>query len=418
MTKRASHGNINRRGVLKGAGALALGGVSAAVAGPGFAATPDDRRLVVILLRGGFDGLSLLVPHGDPNYADLRGNLAFSPPSARGAGVIPLRDGIGLNPAAATLLPYWLDGSLSFAPAAATPYRGSNHFEAAAVLENGASTPNGLDSGWLARASSALGGGKEGAPLAVSLEGPVPLILRGGEGAAAWRPKHMPPPIIGFHEKLRLLYRDDPLFAPLLAEEHRDREENAERLGASHKMGELNQDFGAPSAGTFAMMSETVGALLAEEAGPRIAVIQVSGWDSHINQGAANGALSLGIAGLSGGLAGLAEAMGNVWDRTAILVQSEFGRTVTVNRTGGTGHGLAGVHIVMGGALAGGGFIGDWPGLSADTLDSNGALKPALDSRVLIKAVLKDHLGLSAQSIAKSVLPGSGKIQAASNLFG
>ncbi len=396
----------NRRSMLKAAGAYGLAtGVAAAIGGPGFAQTPNGKRLVVVLLRGGWDGLSLLVPRGDPNYADLRGRLTLG--GADGSGLIPLKGGFALNPAAASLLPYWLGGSLSFIPAMASPYRGSNHFEASEVLETGSTKPGERSSGWLARASDAMGGGNPDAPLAVSLEGPIPQVLAGAQAASSWRPKGMTPPIVGFQQKLALLYRDEPLFGPLLAAEQREKDEFAESLGGSHIQGEIDQNMGAPSAGEISVLAETVGSLLARDTGPRVAVLQVGGWDTHFNQGGLDGALSRRIAGLAGGLAGLAEAMAPVWDKTAVLVMSEFGRTVTVNRAGGTGHGLGGLGLLMGGAVAGGQMVGKWPGLSPENLNESGGLPALIDSRAVIKTLLRDHLGLSVKQIDNAVMPGA-----------
>ena len=111
-------------------------------------------------------------------------------------------------------------------------------------------------------------------------------------------------------------------------------------------------------------VTSTVGKLLADPAGPRVAVIDVPGWDTHANQGTAAGRLAPVLAGLADGLVGLQQAMAPVWNKTIVLTLTEFGRTAHPNGTGGTDHGTASAAFVMGGAVNGGRVIADWPGLS------------------------------------------------------
>jgi uncharacterized protein (DUF1501 family) len=168
--------------------------------------------------------------------------------------------------------------------------------------------------------------------------------------------------------------------------------------------------------GLIKTVTTTVGKLLAEHAGPRVAVIDVPGWDTHANQGAAEGRLAQTLTGLAEGLAGLSQSMAPVWPRTIVLTLTEFGRTARANGTGGTDHGTASAAFVLGGAVNGGRVIADWPGLSSARLYQSRDLAPTTDTRALCKAILRDHLGLPADAIDRVVFPDSDDVRAISEL--
>lgn len=147
--------------------------------------------------------------------------------------------------------------------------------------------------------------------------------------------------------------------------------------------------------------------MLADQAGPRIAVIEAGGWDTHANQGRENGALAERLRRLDAGLGKLADGLGPAWRHTAVLVVTEFGRTVAMNGTRGTDHGTAGVALVLGGAVRGGQILGDWPGLARGRLRDGRDLAPVTDVRSVYKGILRDHLGIAATDIESRVFPGS-----------
>lgn len=397
----------DRRAVLRGMGALGVSASGLAFSGPGFAAAPDGSRVVLVLLRGGLDGLGLLVPYGEADYPKLRRRLALPPPGRDGSGVVPLDDGFGLNPAASPLLRFWREGSLALLPAVSTSYRGTSHFEAQAVLESGSDDTGAVSEGWLARVSASLGGVTDSAlPRVIAVDGPVPAILQGTD-IAPWRPSYLPPATLGLIEKTVLLYRDDPVFAPLLADVLDKRSSIARSLGRSHRSGDLGPDLNAGTVASFSVLAGLAGQTMARPDGPQVAVLQVGGWDTHFGQGGLDGRLSRQLAGLAGGLVDLADNLGPAWDRTVVVVVSEFGRTVAVNRTGGTGHGEGGVAMVLGGRVNGGRTIGDWPGIAANELAENGGLKATMDVRSIFKAVLRDHLGIDGKNLGNRIFPAS-----------
>jgi uncharacterized protein (DUF1501 family) len=141
--------------------------------------------------------------------------------------------------------------------------------------------------------------------------------------------------------------------------------------------------------------------------GPRIAAAELGGWDTHVAQVPR---LTRVLKDLDAGLAGLKDGLGPAWSQTAVLVMTEFGRTARINGTKGTDHGTATVAFVLGGAVAGGRVLADWPGLGSGKLLENRDLQPTRDLRAIAKGLLAQHLGLGAEALA-TVFPDSTTVQ-------
>jgi uncharacterized protein (DUF1501 family) len=393
---------ITRRVLLAriGAGALpvlVLPGLSAA-----FAAAPTDRRLVVVVLRGALDGLAAVPPYGDPNYREIRGALAFPEPGTAD-GVLDLDGRFGLHPSLKPLHAMYKRRELIVCHAVATPYRSRSHFDGQDVLENGATSAHGAEDGWLNRTLALYGSKEKGAGLAVGQS--VPLILRGDVPVSAWAPRTLPRVQDDFLVRLGALYRSDKLLGPAFTEVTRAQAMGDEVARDDAKMGGGKQQIRGAKA-LPALMS-AVGKLLADPNGPRIAALDATGWDTHANQGLLTGPLANNLAALAEGLDGLRSGLGPVWNKTAVLVATEFGRTVRPNGTGGTDHGTAGIAFLLGGGVAGGRVATRWPGLSEAALFEGRDLAPTADIRGLFKAALTDHLGLPDAEVARHVFPDS-----------
>ncbi|HTK35147.1 MAG TPA: DUF1501 domain-containing protein [Caulobacteraceae bacterium] len=372
---------LSRRAVLASSFGAAFLGSRA------FAAATANRKLVVIIARGGMDGCSLIPPIGDPNYAALRGPIAI-PAEA----VLRLDETFGLHPKLENLYRMNRAGQARIAPAVAIPERIRSHFEAQDLLESGGAKLYGATTGWLNRALAA-GGGQ---PLkALSVGAQTPLILRGPTQAQSWSPGGAAPPSSDrLVAALQDLYAGDRLLGPALASGLQ-----------TESMADMLSDGKAPNAGDPQAFAVTAARFLAAPNGPQMAVLSLDGFDTHARQGAAEGQLANRLRILDQVLAGLETGLGPAWKDTVVVVATEFGRTARINGTLGLDHGTASALVLAGGALKPGGIVGDWPTLADDKLFENRDLAPTLDVRSVFKGVLIDHMGLDRRAVETAVFP-------------
>ncbi len=136
-------------------------------------------------------------------------------------------------------------------------------------------------------------------------------------------------------------------------------------------------------------------------------MLDVSGWDTHANQGAETGQLANRLAGLDRAIDAMRGELGAAWKHTVVLVATEFGRTVAINGTRGTDHGTATCAFLIGGAVNGGRVVADWPGLAPSNLYQNRDLAPTLDLRCVCKGVLASHLRIGESHLESAVFPQS-----------
>lgn len=382
-----------------GAGVFTLASLPGAV----FAAVPGDRRFVVVLLRGALDGMAAVAPVGDPLYQEKRGAIALKPPGGSG-GTIALDRFFALHPALGAVEPYYRSGELLFVHAAGNGYHTRSHFDAQDLMETGLTVKQGESDGWLNRAIVLLQGGDK-ARLGLAVGGVVPLILRGKTQVASWEPQGVGAIDNDLIGALERIYARDPLLGPALAEGIKAQAFSSSVLG-DDTMAKGGMGFG-PKA--FAALAQAAGKLIAAPRGPRIAALDMGGWDTHVNQGAETGRLAQNMEGFAAGLDALAKAMGPAWYQTVVVAVTEFGRTVAVNGNNGTDHGTASVVFVMGGAVKGGRVAGDWPGLAQ--LQDNRDLRMTTDARAVMKVVLRDHFGLARNALDTKVFPDTAGIK-------
>jgi uncharacterized protein (DUF1501 family) len=395
---------LTRRAALAGVGLTVE-----LVAGRAFAAVDHQlakRNLVVVICRGGLDGLSLSPPVGDPDYAGLRGAIAIPPFGADG-GALRLDDTFGLHPALTKIHALALAGEARIAPAIATPDRERSHFEAQDVLESGAARVYSTSSGWLNRALAAMG--PEGK--AISVGPTAPLILHGPREAASWSPGGLAQRDQRLPGILQDLYAHDPLLGPALAEglatQAMARTALADAAAASAAMQSANP---APGLLQAARIGADLAGFMVQPGGFQIAAVSIDNFDTHANQGAAKGQLATRLAYVDAFFDGLRTGLGESWRASLVVMATEFGRTARVNGTGGTDHGTASTALVLGGALKRGGIIGDWPSLRQASLFENRDTYPTLDMRALFKGVLRDHLGLERATLDAKVFPDSARV--------
>lgn len=391
----------NRREFIQGLGG---GLLASGFAGISFAGAETESRLVVMILRGAVDGLAMIAPYGEPAYAGLRGELALAPPGNE-KGVLKLDGLFGFHPSLVNLHRMYKDKQVIPFHAMATPYRERSHFDAQNLLENGTSRPGGSRSGWLNRALPGLKQRGEGEP-AIAMSQNVPLILRGSASMTSWSPSVLPETDDDTLRRIEDLYAQDEFFAERFQQALESREIAGDD-SVSRRRRRAQQ--------TRETMRATAKFLKAKD-GPRIAVIESGGWDTHANQGAADGNLARKFMDLDTGLEEFRREMGQQWSSAAILVVTEFGRTVKVNGTRGTDHGTAGAALLLGGAVKGGQLIADWPGLNASALYEGRDLRPTLDLRSVFKSVLIHHLDTPPSLVESTVFPDSKKAPALASL--
>lgn len=381
-----------------------LGGTGLAGMLPGslaWAASDSDRYLGVVILRGALDGLAAVIPYQESELDRWRRVLVPPAPGADG-GALPMNtDGFALHPSFSFLHQAWQEKQLAVMHAASSPYRDRSHFDGQDVLENGGAKVLASRDGWLNRALQKTEGGIE----AAAIGGALPMILRGDAHAVTWAPSSLPESDEDTLERLMRMYEEDQPLKQAL--------QDAQALDMA--AGELEGDARAVARGRDYVPVLQAGANLMASGAANVAVMSLSGWDTHNNQGGGTGQLASRLRQLDEGLASMKATLGDKWARTALIVATEFGRTVRVNGSRGSDHGTASAAFLLGGGVKGGRMLGDWPGLSHSALYEDRDLYPANDLRSLFKGVLRDHVGVSGNDLDRFVFPDS---QAAASIDG
>lgn len=395
---------LTRRKALK---CMTAGTALAVAPGLALANAETEARFVLVILRGAADGLAIAAPYADPDYAARRGDLALSPPGA-GDGLLDLDGFFGLHPRLPVVHELYREGQVRLLHAVASPYRERSHFDGQDVLENGGSRVGALRDGWLNRALKPLGG-SVGEETAIALAANTPLVLRGAQSTTGWAPSRLPGTDGDTLERLSVLYRDDAFFS----------ERFAQAMSSQAVAGGLGMSSDRRGRRGPRLLTENLrvaASFLTAEGGPRIAVVESGGWDTHANQGTANGALANQLAALDAGLGALRSGLGQTWSHTAVAVVTEFGRTVAVNGTRGTDHGTASAALLLGGAINGG-ITTDWPGLGQRVLYEGRDLKPTMDLRSVFKSILSEHLEIPERYVQREVFPDSNAAAPLKELF-
>lgn len=373
---------LSRRQLLTRAGVIGCSLAASPLLTPvTLASAPWDRRLVVIILRGGMDGLDVVRPVGDPAYASLRPSLA-----AGDAG-LDLDGYFTLHPALAPLMSLWRAEELGFFHSVSTPYRDKrSHFDGQDILEAGTERLHlGVRDGWLNRMLQQVPGIR--ADTAYAIGNNDVRVLDGAAPVADWAPDAtlgLSPQAMRLAE---LVMEEDPALHAALAE--------AQMLSA--EIGRM-QNKGRPHR----KIADFAASRLKEDA--RIAAFSLGGWDTHRRQ---ERTLPRSLGQLSETLLSLRSGLGaDVWGKTAVVALTEFGRTARENGTGGTDHGTAGVMVMAGGAIRGGRIYGQWPGLATNALYQERDLMPTADVRAPVAWIMRGLLGLDRAVLEEAVFPG------------
>ncbi|MGD9978977.1 MAG: DUF1501 domain-containing protein [Hyphomonadaceae bacterium] len=393
---------LNRRHLL--AGATGAASLSFPIFAFGQTQT-TDKRLLVIILRGGLDGLSAVAPVGDPSYASARGRLALS--RSGDNAVLALDDTFALNARLPKMHALYRAHELLPIHACATAYRERSHFDAQNVLESGASAPFARTDGWLNKALGALPNARPEMGLALSAQ--APLILRGPTNVATWSPSALPDVDADTMSRLLALYEArDPALAQALSSAI-----SANSVATDAGAGEM----GRAGPRSIIPIAQIAARFLKDDAGPIAAVMEAGGWDTHANQGIEQGALARGLASLDDGLDAFKREMGAAWANTVVIIATEFGRTVAPNGANGTDHGAGAAAFLAGGTVRGGRVLADWPGLERSALYEGRDLRPTTDLRGVFKGVLGDHLRVPDAALERDAFPDSGSVRGIRDLL-
>jgi|HubBroStandDraft_1064217.scaffolds.fasta_scaffold03255_6 uncharacterized protein (DUF1501 family) len=392
--------------------ALAAGGALLAPRLSFASATRGKSRLVVVIMRGALDGLAAVPPYGDPDYARLRGDLALRPGGGPGGEALTLDGHFGLHPALGFLHDSFTARELLVFQAIASPYRERSHFDGQDLLENGTPRAHAVQTGWLNRALAEMPG-RPAREAGVALGQNVPLLMRGPAAVTSWSPSKLTALDEDTLARITDLYAADKLLSVRLADAlagDRIAAEDADDAMMTGKPAMQSPAQPAPAAqgpGRYAEVVHAAAGFLKQEDGPQVAVFDTTGWDTHANEGGAKGQLAGRLAQLDAALATLKQQLGPVWNDTAVLLMTEFGRTAATNGTRGTDHGTATAAFLLGGAVAGGRVVTDWPGLAPRALYQGRDLAPTLDLRCVLKGLLADQLRVPTRALEKTVFPDS-----------
>jgi len=355
-----------------------------------FASVQSDRRFIFVIQRGAADGLHIVVPYAEPAYATLRGPIAVDVSTAT-----RLDGTFALHPALQQTAQRYAQGQALFVHAVATPYRDRSHFDGQNVLETGGGAPYSVPDGWLNRLVALVGPSRAEA---IAFAPTVPAALRGKIDVASYAPSNLPSPPDDLLLRVGALYEQDAQLGPLWRS----------AMAAREMAG------GARARGDAAGLGKVAASFLARADGPRIAMIETGGWDTHSGQSAR---LTAQLKALDAMLGALHEGLGPAWDKTTIVVATEFGRTAAVNGTEGTDHGTGTAAMVLGGAVRGGRVLADWPGLRAADLYEGRDLRPTTSLDAMIAGAASETFGLDPHRTMASLFPQTTQVKPLTGLI-
>ena len=362
---------MDRRNFLKGSiGTLYM------LANPSMA-FPDtkitDKRLLIVLLRGGMDGLASIPPIGDRNLSKIRKDILVN-------GAEDLDGFFGINPALRFLGSEYHQGRTAFVHATSFPYTGRSHFDGQNIMETGNEQPYATNTGWIGRAMNAGGYSS----LSVSL--PIPIILRGNDVNSNYFPSNFRKLSLQDYRDISQLWREDEQLNGILDP----------IMGRNIPSGR----------GDTRELVSFAASEMHKPNGPRVGLLEFEGFDTHALQGNEYGHHAENLAELDEVLKNFKNSMGKLYDNTVVVTVTEFGRTAAENGTSGTDHGYASSIFLAGGLVKGKQVVSDWPGLSERDLHEGRDLLMTIDARAVYSEVVKVVFNLTDEDITRYVFQG------------
>jgi uncharacterized protein (DUF1501 family) len=385
------------------------------------AGTTNDPRFLVIVLRGGMDGINTVVPYADPRYEALRTGLVLPPVFDRAYNLVDNDNALlgsdsllkidgtfGFNPALYLFNAMYQNGEAAVVHATAPPLRSRSHFDCQDNVENGFPGEKAVvaRTGWLNRVITALPTGHPVKVRGAIQVGGAPLILVGPAPVLGWSTSAFKRPDATVDGSIMTVYAqaDKAMFRQF----RRGLDANAKASVATPDVTyardarekRFNRDIT-----TLQKNFRGAGRLMRADNGPRVAVMSVGGFDTHVGQ---NGILAGQLKAFADALDDFRVTMKEAWAQTAVVCVTEFGRTAAVNGTSGTDHGVGTVALLAGGAINGKKVYGDWPGLT--NLQDGRDLRATTDLRAVFKGLLADHLGLGRTTLDQVIFPESADV--------
>jgi uncharacterized protein (DUF1501 family) len=388
---------MRRRDLLKAAAAIA----PSVVAGRVWATPTTRTRLLVVFLRGGYDAANVVIPVGSDFYHQARPTLAIARPDpANSNAALPLDGDWGLHPALKdSLYPLWEKKQVAFVPFAGCEDLSRSHFETQDTIELGQPLQARRDygSGFMSRLTGQLGGAE---PIAFTDQ--LPLIFRGGAGAPNMSVNAPTKPGVDDRQArlIQQMYAGQPLSGSV-SEGFQVRDEVYRTLGP--EMAAASR--GAVSAKGFELSARRIARLMRSQF--NLGFVDVGGWDTHVNEGAAQGYLAGRVGELGRGLAGYADEIGPAaWNDTVVVVISEFGRTFRENGDRGTDHGHGSVYWVLGGQVNGGRMLGGQAAVTPAALNQDRDYPVINEYRAMLGGLFQRLYGLDQRRL-DLVFPGA-----------
>jgi uncharacterized protein (DUF1501 family) len=365
-----------------------------------------SKRLIAIFQRGAVDGLSVVVPFGENDYYRARPSIAIPRPKSGDNAAIDLDGFFGFNPRLQALKPFWDARQLAIVHACGSPDNTRSHFDAQDYMETATPGVKSTSDGWLNRYLQARH--VEGATpfRAVALTQQLPRMLQGVAPALAVSQ-------LG-QFGIRAGQASDTVGASFEAQfaAAADQVLNAtgrEAFGAIKMLKSADAASYQPEHGAdyprspFGQALKQIAQLSKADVGLEVAFADLGGWDTHVNQGSAQGQLATRLDDFARSLAALVTDLGEQMSDTVVLTMSEFGRAVSENGNRGTDHGHGNAMMAIGGGIRGGRVYGKWPGLAAGQRYEGRDLAVTTDFRDVFGELVVRHLGVTD---ARPIFPG------------
>ena len=384
---------ISRRDFLKGtATTLFLAGFNL----PALASSSRKKNLVVIMLRGGMDGLCAVPVIGDKNFEKRRKSILIE-------NAIKLNSDFALHPRLIGFNKCWNDNTGSIVHATSIPYTQRSHFEGQNLMESGGRVAYQEKTGWVGRAMKLAN--LQGDGLALSL--PMPLLLRGIPKNNNYFPGRGKLPREATLDLLKSVYAESSEDELLEMMNYIKKRKNEEMMGGTMSRGKRENKNLARQAATYLRKSD----------GPRVAVFEVNGFDTHAAQGGVDGTHTKCLVEMDDIIKNLKENLKEAYNDTIILTVTEFGRTIKQNGGNGTEHGYGTAIFMAGGLLKKSQVHTDWPGLKRKEMYDGRDLNATIDARSVYASAMSTVFDLDFKRIQKDVFWGEDLQNLSDKLF-